>query len=373
MGKDLRGKDLGKGLRQRQDKKYIARFSSRTGKRPEKAFDKLSDAKIWLNDQRYLDRHQNIATSNDMTVDTWFWYWVENIKKPIIRSSTYRLYADRYRLSICPAIGKMLLSDVKPLHCQEFINQAQKIESASTVTTERMIMRHFFTAAVDNGLITQSPITRWVKVAKRSKGERRVFTATEQQKFVEYITENDYLYADHFIFILETGLRIGELMGLKWSDVDFRKRAINISRTLYYRSETSSYEEHEPKTASGYRIIPLTQTAYEIICKRKNAKILSQYVFTNSNAQIIRRSGFNQSLERVCKKIGIEPISPHSLRHSFATRCIENGMRPKTLQKILGHSNISMTMDLYVHATEDSLFDEMQSVEQKIKNGEKMA
>lgn len=371
MGKDLKGKELGRGLRQKKDGKYYARFVSVTGKRPEKGFEKLQDAKIWLRDQQYLDVHNNISASNNMTVDAWFNYWLDDIKKPVIRDSSYESYSTRYRKRIKPIIGDMLMSDVKPLHCQEVINEAQKHEKTASVEKLRMIMRQFFESAVDNDIIAKSPANRKIQVQKRPVEEPRVLSAKEQRDFTKYLEKREHVYRDQFLFILETGLRLGEMMGLKWEDIDFKKKSITVSRTLYYKSNTNSYVEHYPKTQKGYREIPLTEKAYNILLTRKRAKIVGQYVFVNSKGRIIKQANFDRSLDRVCKRINIDHISAHTLRHTFATRCIEGGMRPKTLQGILGHANLAMTMDLYVHLTEESLFEEMRSVEKKWgKNGE---
>ena len=117
----------------------------------------------------------------------------------------------------------------------------------------------------------------------------------------------------------------------------------------------------------------MTQTVFDLLleikslqAERKNKVIhleFSDHIFLNRNGRLIPNSNYDRYLEKICDKTGIEKISMHTLRHTFATRCIESGMKPKTLQKILGHANISMTMDLYVHVTEDEKEKEMQKFE----------
>ena len=117
----------------------------------------------------------------------------------------------------------------------------------------------------------------------------------------------------------------------------------------------------------------MTQTVYEALIYMKEQQIqqkrkmlsfeFSNHIFLNRNGKLIPNSNYDIYLERLCAKADIEKISMHTLRHTFATRCIESGMKPKTLQKILGHANISMTMDLYVHVTEDEKQKEMQKFE----------
>lgn len=158
---------------------------------------------------------------------------------------------------------------------------------------------------------------------------------------------------------------------MRWEDIDFQNRIIHIKRNAIYNYNEKQFVVGSTKTVSGLREIPMTQTTYDILASiKKNGErnIISfkfaDHVFLNSKGKLITNSDYNKCLNRICKKAGIETISMHTLRHTFATRCIESGMKPKTLQKILGHSNISMTMNLYVHVTEDEKEKEMQQFEQ---------
>ena len=350
MGKGLDGKELGTGLRQRADGKYVARFKARSGKRPEKAFDKLTEAKRWLNEQRYLDEHSNLLFAQSMTLDTWYKYWLET-KAPTVRDTTLNIYKRRYKFDVKPSLGNMLLSDIKPLHCQMVLNQMEKSQKTQEIT--KVIMQQLFDSAVDNELLERSPITRIVKVHKTEKEERRVFTADEQERFVDYLNSSDYKYKNAYLFILETGLRIGEVKGLMWGDLT--DTTLTVRRNMV--SLNNEDVIHEPKTASGYRTVPLTMKARAIIREIKRQPIVGRYVFT------IDSDSINTCLKWICDKLGIEPITVHGLRHSFATRCIERNMNPKTLQKILGHKTLNMTMDLYVHVTEETLVSEMLKME----------
>ena len=131
----------------------------------------------------------------------------------------------------------------------------------------------------------------------------------------------------------------------------------------------------EPKTKAGRRDIPMTEEAYMILIRQrerwKKRKVLSlefgNYVFLSENGIPISNSTYNSVLKKLCKQFRLRSISPHMLRHTFATRCIEAGMNPKTLQAILGHSSIKMTLDLYVHVTQDHIQKEMSEVQNKLK------
>lgn len=118
MGKDLKGKELGKGISQESTGLYSARFVDRFGKRKHKRFKKLQECRAWIADATYVDEHSDISMPSDMLVDQWFDYWI-GIKKKTVRSNTVRNYTERYIKNIKPVIGEMPLSDVKPLHCQK--------------------------------------------------------------------------------------------------------------------------------------------------------------------------------------------------------------------------------------------------------------
>ena len=166
---------------------------------------------------------------------------------------------------------------------------------------------------------------------------------------------------------MQTGLRIGELIGLKWEDVDFKKKTIRIKRSLKYEVGKGTWHIGEPKSEAGKRTIPLTDEAIEILKSQKekidSLKVLplewGGYVFLNKHGEPVTNDAYNSVLVPICRRADINRFTVHTLRHTFATRCVESGMKPKTLQTIMGHSTISLTMDLYVHTTDDEMFNEM--------------
>lgn len=151
------------------------------------------------------------------------------------------------------------------------------------------------------------------------------------------------------------------MIGLKWEDVDFETRTIQIRRSMEYRYSVKEWRIGEPKSKSGYRTVPLTEEAVTILKKQKdkNKRISEipeeweEFVFLCRKGTPVKNSTYDSSLFKICDKAQIPRFSMHILRHTFATRCIEAGMKPKTLQMLLGHSNIGITMSLYVHTTEE--------------------
>lgn len=369
MGKDLKGKELGVGISQRKDGLYTARFTNKLGKRKQQYFKKLQECRQWLADAQFQDEHGNINASGDMTVDAWFEYWIENIKSGSTKHNTVRNYKERYKYNIKICMGDMLLKDVKPLHCQNVLNQMSMGDyKDSTIKLARITMNVLFDDAVDNGLITKNPVTKSVKVASdNEETSKRAMSVDEQKRFLEMAKDSSYF--NQYSFVLQTGLRTGELTALKWSDVDFENKVLHIRRTMDFRN--NEWKISTTKTKNGKRDVPLTQKAIEILLNlkkdnRKTNVIPMEYhdlVFLSKNGKPILNSAYNMILRRICEKSGIEKFSMHELRHTFATRCIQAGMTPKTLQGILGHANISTTMDIYVHVTEDSKSREIKSVE----------
>lgn len=309
-----------------------------------------------------------------MTVKAWFDYWIENIKGESIRPNTIRNYKERFQHNINNCIGNMLLSDVKPMHCQNVLNQMKDDYKSSTICQTRITLYCMFSDAVENDVIQKNPVTKAVKsnIGKESKTVRAL-TIEEQKKFLEVAKETSNY--NQYAFLLQTGLRTGEMIALKWSDVDFKKRIVRIQRSMEYRYSVGEWRIGEPKSKSGYRNIPLTEEAIAILNdqkeKIKNIKVINMefkdYIFLGRKGEPIKNSTYDTALFKICDKAGVKRFSMHVLRHTFATRCIEGGMRPKTLQIILGHSNVGITMKIYVDVTEEEKFKEVEKIEKALK------
>lgn len=308
-----------------------------------------------------------------MTVDSWFEYWLNEIKGKNIRTSTRTGYENRYRISIKESIGHMLLGEVKPLHCQNVLNQMIGKYNTSTIGNVRVVMFSLFDAAVENNLISSNPVKRSVKaVSDKMPKERRVLRKEEQKLLLEAAKESKYY--NQYAFILQTGLRCGELTALRWEDIDFKSKTMTVQHSMDCDRKGKA-ELGDTKSEAGKRKIPLTDEAVSILKNQKNklAKYnivrmeYSEFIFLNENGSPVKRTNYDRGLLTAAKKAGIDRLSMHTLRHTFATRCIEAGMKPKTLQIILGHSKISMTMDLYVHVTDDEKEKELRGVERMLK------
>lgn len=371
MGKSLKGKELGEGIYQQPNGTYCARFVDKFGRRRSKRSKKLQEVRQWIADITYEDEHSDINKPANMTVNAWFEYWL-GIKKQTLKAGSILHYEERYRISVKDIIGNKVLSEVKPIHCQlVFTNMANQGYSSTTITTTKAIVHDIFEHALNNDLIKSNPCRKKTVNTKIGKppNERRALTIQEQKEFLELI--RGHRYENHLKFVLQTGIRVGELTGLRWSDIDMDKRIIKINRTLQHSHIAPHWICNSPKTKAGIRTIPLTDEAVRILkeqrIKNNRIKVIPlewrDLVFLHPQEGIpIITYRYDGTLTTLCKDTNLPKISMHILRHTFATRCIEGGMNPKTLQKIMGHSNIGITMNLYVHVTEDEKYKEINLV-----------
>lgn len=370
MGKNLKGKELGDGITQRKDGRYSARYRDVLGKRREKYFKSVSEAKEWLITSRFNNLHDNIVSGDDMTVNAWFDYWVEEIKANATKRNTIKNYKQRYNQNIKKHIGNMIITKVKPLHLQHIINaMTNEGYAPSTIEQTRLLMANFFNSAVDNDIIHKSPLKRTVSLPPKQKKERRVLTLSEQETFLKGAQSYDNFLV--FVFALLTGMRAGEIIGLQFKDVDFNRRCIYVNQTCEYDYRQKEFVCGSPKSESGQRCIPMTDVVFNILNKQREKKATrkivnlkyADFVFLSKKGVPLKNSSLDEQLAKIARELKIEKFSMHTFRHTFATRCIEADVNPKTLQTILGHSDISLTLNLYTHTTQEQKVKEMQKLE----------
>lgn len=324
-----------------------------------------------MTDLKYKLEHGLYVKKEKITLMEWYETWLEEYKKNRVKIGTYTSYEKYYKSTINNRLGNKELSEIRGEHIQKLYNDMVKEGYAiSSIKIVSAILNGCLQQAMKNGLIERNPV-KLAELPRQTgtKKERTAMTKEQQDLFMKY-AEESYLY--HFFSVmLRTGMRKGEMQGLKYSDIDKKQNVIHVRRTLKY-IEGKGYFEDTPKTRTSTRDIPLTAAITEHIeAQRKywGFKVvrMDQYLFCNENGDPISRERIQGEIDRIIKRIKSDGydfprITSHVFRHTFATRAIEAGMPPQVLKTILGHSSLAMTMDLYSHVLPDTKADEMQKI-----------
>jgi integrase len=388
MGKDLLGKELGKGITQRKDGRFSARYIDNSGQRQELYNLNLKTLRKQYNDAIYEKEHGLYGSGKNITVDSWFDSWIVTYKKNKVRDATYKNYINAYQ-HIKNHIGYMNVNKVRPMHIQNIFNEMYDEGFAyGTINLVKITLHAMFDQCVINGYLVKNP-TNGIKLPQKEVEERRVLTVIEQQEFLHYAEKS--MYHNAYSLALLTGLRSGEIGGLRYSDIDYENKVMHIRRTLLFAKEKGGFYFGQPKTKTSVRDIPLKEEAIAILKNQKveqfklRAKSKDKWstnpeytdlVFTSINGNPTGHATFNLNLIRIATNINndrkalakiedlepklFKPISMHVFRHTFTTRAFESGLKPKTIQELLGHSSIQLTMDLYTHLTDDKKREEME-------------
>ncbi len=273
-------------------------------------------------------------------------------KRQFVKKSTYAAYSLIVDVHILPAFGT--LSVVGEREVQDFVLRKLKSGlSQKTIKDILIVLRMILKFGAKKEYCTYIPFDV-VFPTDRERQELEVLSITNQKKMMRYLDEN-FTFRNLGIFLcLSTGMRIGELCALTWHDVDVDMGVIHVRKTLqriYIRENDVSYTElilDVPKSANSIRDIPMTKDLYGVLKPLKRIVNDSYFVLTNDVNPTEPRT-YRNYYKKLIAELGIPPIKFHGLRHSFATRCIESNCDYKTVSVILGHSNISTTLNLYVH------------------------
>lgn len=336
--------------------------------------DILSELEKQIVDLYYLIERCNSRESNDMSFSEWFKEWVDKYKRKTVKIGTIEAYNKHFSIYLEKPLGHRRLVDINADDIQDFLNNmVDEGYSDNTIKLTYCILAGAFKQAYKNELISKDPFTRITR-PKGVKAKERIAFTKEQQEIYMHYSKNSAL-CNLFQLAICTGMRNGELSGLLWSDVDFKNRVIHVRHTLIVK-DSGEYIIDTPKTRSSIRDIPMIGKAYDILkdqeaeYKRQNTEVTrvrsGDFVFSNMNEPIKRKRISSEIMEMLeCMKedgVDFPYFTLHATRHTFATRCIEEGMQPQVLKTILGHSTLNMTMDLYSHVLPDFKRDAMEKV-----------
>lgn len=328
------------------------------GKTRKETSEKLNRAIEELRDNRFINK------SDNPTVEQWCHEWLWSYKRNSVKQKTFDQYETILRTHIIPDIGDIRLADLKTMYIQRIINKMHDSGlSHRTIEVMKIVMHAALKQAQRNKLVGENVCENVVLPRKQPK-RIRVLNEDEQTKLIAALKDN-YI-GRGLLFALYTGMRRGEVLALKWSDYDKNEKTISITKAL---SRVRTYNKDgnktmltvtTPKTDTSIRTVPLIDKAVELLAehKRKQKRYMelvgdyytdNDLIFSSSRGDYLDPGNFNRKLNKTVKKIGIAQISPHALRHSFATRGLEAEVSLKAMQELLGHSSITVTGDIYTH------------------------
>lgn len=384
--KDNRGKVLQKGESQRKDGRYVYRYGDIYGRRKCVYANTLSDLRK-QEKQIIRDLDDNIDTvGSEITLNEQFDKYIS--LKTQIRNSTKQNYIDLWNGNLRDdTLGRKKLCDIKKSDILRFYNSlSERGLKYSTIKTFNCMISPCLDLAVDDDIIRKNPCNGCLGEFNNDSGERISLTAQEQEIFLDFIRQSN-VYSGQYpliMFMIGTAVRCGEAIGLTWSDVDFGNKEISINHQLIYKKTGNSYGFYadSPKTNAGVRIIPMTTEVYKALIEQKQNQLskgwrtkveideYSDFVFSTKNGNPIMPGAVNNVLENIVNKynrtvgdITLPHISAHNLRHTGCTRMAEAGIDPKVLQYIMGHSQISVTMEVYNHVSSEHNRKEMDKME----------
>lgn len=281
--------------------------------------------------------------------------WKEG-KKKYVKKSTYAAYQLLIQNHIKPYFGD--LYEVNEEKVQQFV--FDKLDAGLSEKTIRdiiIVLKMILKFGIKNGYLEYVQID--VKFpSKQDKKNLDVLSKADQKKFMEHL-RNNFTFKNLGIFIcLSTGMRIGEICGLRWCDVDTAEGVIKVRHTLQriyiIEGETRHTELllDTPKTANSVRDIPMSSELLKML-KSLNKVVNENYYVISNDIKPIEPRTYRNYYKKLCKQLDIPELKFHGLRHSFATRCIESKADYKTVSVLLGHSNISTTLNLYVHPNKE--------------------
>ena len=293
-----------------------------------------------------------------MKYSEWLNEWLELYEKPTVKQRTYKQYSDVVNNRLIPALGDYDICELDARVLQRYIvelsqqgnTRTGKGLSANSVNSIILVMHSSLSMAYLLGLTKELHVD---KIRRPKTGEKQVdsFSVNEQKKIEDAVLKDKRDKMFGIILCLYTGLRIGELLALEWSDIDISKGELSVTKTCYDGKDENGKGCRiigTPKTDTSRRTIPLPKQLIPFLKERKK-RSLSKFVVSNG-AKIVSVRSYQRSFELLLVKLKIPHHGFHALRHTFATRAIECGMDAKSLSEILGHKNPTITLKRYVHS-----------------------
>lgn len=337
LGKDFDGKLIRKS------------FYSSVSKADAKA--KAEQYKI---DQAVYRATGELPEPSVMTFEKWAEKWLDTYKKGVVKDHTYHFtYKSNLDKYLIPYFGKAHIADIQQIDIQKYFNivrsEAGEPLAKSTLEKHKLILKSMFDAAIDNDLCYKNPVKNIKFQHISDAAVKNVWTKEQADRAGEYAQR--HLRLD-IVLYLNTGLRRSELLGLKWSDIDFVENTLHVQRAVVQTKGKIVVDR--PKSATSDRIVPFSESFGKYLKKFQSD---NEYVIGNDGVMspATYAKQFSKFMDKLSKETGLPALTPHELRHTYGTLKRAEGVDIYTIQKVMGHADISITASIYVHNDIDVL------------------
>lgn len=402
---DSKHRLLRTGETERTDGYYIYRWTTRDGRRHSCTAATL-EALREKEDEIAKDKHDGIsAEAKNVTINDIYNLWRE-IKRGL-KDNTFQNYCYMYEQFVAEEIGKLRIQTLKKSDIKRFYNLLvdERELKISTVDNVHTVLHQVLTVAVDDGYLRTNVSDNVLKELKQARNletdKRKALTQAEQDLFLEFLQSEKtpfHHWYPIFAVMLGTGMRVGEVTGLRWCDIDLDKEIIDVNHTLVYYNHAENgcyFNIHTPKTKAGTRQIPMLDYVKEAFLQEKqyqednhiqcNVTIdgYTDFIFVNRFGGVQHQGTLNKAIRRIIRvcneaqfsknsnpEVLLPRFSCHSLRHTFTTRLVEAGVNIKVVQDVLGHKDVKTTLNIYTDATQELKQREFETLQKKMVHQE---
>lgn len=394
---------LRKGESQRKDGNYDYRWTTRDGKRHSVYAKTLEELRA-KEEEILRDKCDGIKTeARYVTINDVFEVW-KQLKRGL-KDNTFQNYKYMYEQFVKPDFGNTRVSRLKKSDVKRFYNMLadERALKVSTIDSIHTVLHQVLDMAVDDAYLRNNPSDNVLKELKQAHNfdteKRKALTVAEQELFLDFLRRNHQYNHWYPIFavMVGIGLRVGEITGLRWCDIDLKENLIDVNHTLVYYNHAENgcyFNINTTKTKAGVRNVPMLEFVKQAFIEERkyqmangircNVKIdgYTDFIFVNRFGAAQHQGTLNKALRRIIRDCNDEVLesneenpvllprfSCHSLRHTFTTRMCEAGVNIKVIQDALGHSDISTTLNIYADVTKELKKKEFEGLEAVFKSG----
>ena len=388
--KDSKNRVLKAGESERKKGGYQFRWSTGDGKRHYMYANDLQELRV-KEKEIIHDMDDGIRTDNmNLTLNDLYNIWTD-VKKGL-KPNTYNNYRYMYDHFVQESLGKYKVRTLHRTDIKRFYNRLVDIDGLKidTVGTIHLIIHQILQLAVEDDILRKNVSDNGLRDLKKVRGlhgaKRKALTVAQQNLFLNFVKSSPKYrhWYPTFAVMVGSGLRVGELTGLRWQDIDFQNNLINVSHTLVFydrsKAKYTGFGINTPKTKAGYRSVPMIASVKEAfeeqkqylkdndLCSIDVIDGFKDFIFVNRFGHVQHQGTLNKAIKRIIRDANFDALeknpsikeenllpnfSCHTLRHTFTTRLIESGMNIKVIQEALGHSDIQTTLDIYADVTKE--------------------